>query len=297
MATFFKWLNDPSVNLSDKDAALYDNLKQVWDASACPNIATPDTQTEWSHFSRKMETAPTARRSFHPAYAFVIVAAIMVAAFLNWDFKAESGDYATPIAQTMTLTLPDASTVQLSAQSNLAYEEDFNRKNRNVSLQGEAFFSVRSGDMPFIVQTQLGQVKVVGTRFNVHSRNNLVEVSVVEGIVEVTANLKEGQRKVVLYAGEQVSYTNSSEMEDVQKKEGYSGWLDDGRLDLEAAPASRVCAEIERRFNAPVRLTNPEWGETLVSGLFENDPESMVNSLCVMLGRSYILENGVYVIR
>jgi ferric-dicitrate binding protein FerR (iron transport regulator) len=80
--------------------------------------------------------------------------------------------------------LPDGSVVYLNRNSSIEYDGDFDP--RRVRASGELFFSVAEGESPFIVSTELGEIKVVGTEFGVKSDHEEIEVEVEEGTVELS---------------------------------------------------------------------------------------------------------------
>ena len=88
------------------------------------------------------------------------------------------------------IMLSDGTNVQLNAGSTLSYSKDYNSGNREVFLNGEAYFNVTKNHVPFIVSTDYAQVTVLGTKFNVRSRSDGFEAGVNEGSVEVTNNDK-----------------------------------------------------------------------------------------------------------
>ena len=79
--------------------------------------------------------------------------------------------------------LPDSSIVYLNQNSSISYSKNFDA--RQVTLEGEAFFIVTPRDIPFFVTTELGEVKVLGTEFNVNTSVEKLEVEVEEGNVEM----------------------------------------------------------------------------------------------------------------
>ena len=93
--------------------------------------------------------------------------------------------------------LPDGSIVYLNNNSSIEYDKNFNQ--RIVKQDGEVFFDVKKGESPFIVKTGLGEIRVLGTKFNVRSDNKELEVEVQEGTVELKVNklikkVKRGQK-------------------------------------------------------------------------------------------------------
>ena len=96
-----------------------------------------------------------------------------------------------------SVDLPDGSNVLLNKNSTISYGADFTT--RTVTLKGEAFFNVQKGNTPFIVKTNLGEVKVLGTKFNVDTSAETIDVEVEEGTVEMKIDdfvnkIKKGQK-------------------------------------------------------------------------------------------------------
>lgn len=87
--------------------------------------------------------------------------------------------------------LPDGSEVWLHGKSSLVYTTGFSKKNREVSVDGEAYFSVtRNNKSPFVVKTDGMDIIVHGTKFNVesHQDNPNIRVSLIEGSVALQTN-------------------------------------------------------------------------------------------------------------
>ena len=93
--------------------------------------------------------------------------------------------------------LPDGSTAYLNCNSHIEYDKNFTQ--RVVKQNGEVFYDVTKGESPFFVKTEIGEIQVLGTKFNVRSNNNGLEVEVEEGVVELKINkfinkVKKGQK-------------------------------------------------------------------------------------------------------
>ncbi len=102
--------------------------------------------------------------------------------------------------------LADGSLVYLNKNSTLAISKRFGKKDRKVSLEGEAFFKIkRNENIPFIITTGKTTTQVFGTSFNIYSDSSeQVRVSVVTGIVEFFTT--KGNDRVRLVAGERGTY-------------------------------------------------------------------------------------------
>lgn len=108
------------------------------------------------------------------------------------DNKPVYNTIVTPKGGEYQVELPDGSHVWLNAQTSLRYPVSFQDKNRQVELDGEAYFDVakysKNGQpLPFIVLTHNQQLEVLGTAFNINSFNNSITTTLVEGKVKLQA--------------------------------------------------------------------------------------------------------------
>ena len=86
--------------------------------------------------------------------------------------------------EALLFTLPDNSKVWLGGGSSLKYPDKLSARNREVYLDGEAFFDVKKDNgRTFQVVTELVEVKVLGTRFDVRvsEEDNMAEVVLESG--------------------------------------------------------------------------------------------------------------------
>ncbi len=97
--------------------------------------------------------------------------------------------------------LPDGTKLTLGRNSTVTLYEDHFSHNRNLNLDGKGFFDVTKGS-PFVISTDNGQVKVLGTSFDVDTRDNQLTVKVYSGVVEISKNdvstkLRRGEMGVI----------------------------------------------------------------------------------------------------
>lgn len=93
-----------------------------------------------------------------------------------------------PAGQRAELILPDSTRVWLNAHSKLIYPISFGKGNRQVELNGEAYFDVVHNEkQPFIVKTRQMDIQVLGTEFNVTSYSSDFEVSLLRGCIELSS--------------------------------------------------------------------------------------------------------------
>ncbi|MBL7756759.1 MAG: FecR domain-containing protein [Chitinophagaceae bacterium] len=129
------------------------------------------------------------------------VAGIAASLVLGWFFagplllgkdksvSAAQNTISTKRGSKSKVQLPDGTQVWLNADSRITYNENFQGSLREVQLSGEAYFDVvRDEERPFVIHTNVIDIKVLGTAFNVRSYadEKNTETSLVRGSVEVT---------------------------------------------------------------------------------------------------------------
>ena len=148
--------------------------------------------------------------------AISVVSAAMLILLLGWLIKSGQDDglityqnlissVSTPLIEkinnssnSITVRLPDSSTVVLRPHTSISYNEDFEKgKKREVYLSGEAFFNVtKNPDRPFFVYANELITKVLGTSFIVKAFDcdKEVEVTVKTGKVSVFTRTDESAK-------------------------------------------------------------------------------------------------------
>jgi ferric-dicitrate binding protein FerR (iron transport regulator) len=105
-----------------------------------------------------------------------------------------------PAGQRINITLGDGTNVWLNARTSLSYPVKFGKNNRQVVLDGEAYFDVtKDKSKPFIVQTDNYNVEVLGTQFdvNAYSETGEFETTLMSGSVKV-ASASDSTQKITL---------------------------------------------------------------------------------------------------
>jgi transmembrane sensor len=179
-------------------------------------------------------------------------------------------DLNTGIADIQIFTLPDNSVVHLNANSSISYDEKNWSENRVLDFEGEGFFEVASGS-DFIVNTSKGAIKVVGTEFNVFSREGLLKVACFEGAVAVTNVLDQTQ---LLEVGSRATIDANSERLNIESFDftQTATWRI-GEFYFNEANLASVVSELERQFNITIEIdVNIEY--RTYSGYFDNKSQS-----------------------
>jgi ferric-dicitrate binding protein FerR (iron transport regulator) len=166
------------------------------------------------------------------------------------------------------ISLPDKlSKVTVNAGSKLSYNNRGFKVEREVRLEGEAFFNVNPGT-EFTVITPLGTVTVLGTSFNVIAWPGRFEVSCYTGKVRVQQGLND---KVVITPGERVYTEKLKEKLNIKPFDATSlspEWIQ-GKFTFDDQPLSVVFNELERQYDVRVKLS-PGIEDIRYTGPFES---------------------------
>lgn len=193
----------------------------------------------------------------------------------------------SPVASHLVHILPDSSIAHLNADTRIAYSKLFWHLGRKLSLEGEALFSVKRGSR-FEVVTPTAIITVLGTTFNVYSREGHVKVTCVEGKVAVT--LKQSANRVELTEGQATEADASIRgQHGVVVKNEPVEWLR-GEFIFNKAPISDVFDELERQFGVDILYE----GDTnrFYTGYFNRRNLGEALSLvCLPMGLNYT-QNG-----
>ena len=166
--------------------------------------------------------------------------------------------YSTGNAEWKEITLPDGSLVELNANSQLLLMEDWAvGKDRKVWLKGEAFFKVEkkpTTQAKFTVITKDLKVEVLGTAFNVNTRNQRTEVFLEEGKITLELN----EQKEEIEPGEFISY--SQEKKQIlnrykKEEEIHSNWKY-GVLKIKDATMHKILNEFESIYGIDLIVKN-----------------------------------------
>lgn len=178
-----------------------------------------------------------------------IAASIALLLGMFWLLQGNSSltEVDTSIAERITVDLLDGSKVKLSAETELSWNEDNYLSNRRIEMQGEAFFEVEKGEK-FTVESPLGSVEVLGTSFNVYSRNNTFRVACRTGKVRVT--LKDGYSEI-LTPGKQIELIDGKHISRTINQEEL--WIY-GHKYLKDIQLSSLVEEVERQFDVKILL-------------------------------------------
>ncbi|MCU7695325.1 FecR family protein [Haoranjiania flava] len=263
--------------------------------------ASPEDFTKWQHQpQRKTGIIRKAKRLYIAAAVvllFVIAVFYISAPHRYVPLLAKNNvEYKTSHGEKTRLTLPDGSVVWLNGNSRIAYNRDFGKHNREVTLVGEAFFDVvHKAELPMVVHAGMIDVKVKGTAFNINSypENNKIETSLIRGSVELAVAGQTGDKKKILMKPDEkvvidtrsliaTAAQNSAQVKIIKFKidtlqvETNSGlipevaWIEN-KLVFNSENFANVARKMEQWYNVEIRISNSSLMYEKFTGVFHTE--------------------------
>jgi len=263
--------------VSAADFIAFQKIKKALNTTT---ISDPDMERNFAAIKEKYATKKVAKpRSVIPMWSYAVAASLLFF-FGLYQFYFFSNEVQTDFGFTKTIVLKDNSHVTLNAKSKISYPNLF-QYNRNIRLEGEAFFEVQKGSS-FTVTTALGKVTVLGTKFNVGSFDDYFEVICYEGKVSVEVN----QKATILTKGESVRFYNST-FENWADENGIKPLWISGENTFKNVPMKYVFAKFKNQYN--VEVAYPKNIESIkFTGSFANaNIETALQSICIPLHLKY----------
>ena len=169
------------------------------------------------------------------------------------------------------IDLSDGTRVWLNDGTTFRYPEKFMGNKREVFVDGEAYFEVKSNsESPFVVNNPMMNTIVTGTHFNLHaySSDKYFEATLIEGKID----LENGNRNLVMKPGEQVQF--DSQIEKIVQKtvnpQNAAAWVD-GKLIFKDEKLGTAIRKLARWYNVEIILSDPEINNYLVTGTIQEE--------------------------
>ncbi|QGY43452.1 DUF4974 domain-containing protein [Maribellus comscasis] len=236
----------------------------------------------WAKIEKEQKQNKTKVRFLY--HAVKIAAAILVGLFIGIYVTSlqETADapvyYAahSPKGSVSEMILPDGSVIFLNADSRIRYSVEGKEGNREVFLEGEAWFDVeKNKNKPFIVHTPYYDVNVTGTQFNVktYKTENEIITTLEEGqiIIQSSENFKLAQ-DVIVRPGEQVVLNKDSKILTIKEvnTSWYTSWKDN-KLIFVNMNLKDLVVLLERKYGVDIEIKNKEILDLHFDGTIKNE--------------------------
>ncbi|MDR2914622.1 MAG: FecR domain-containing protein [Tannerella sp.] len=257
------------------DMLHYQNMKAFFSLSP-ENINTESGVERYQSLmkiqqKRKVVTIVKTTMSYAAIFCLIVITTWMIAK--SGDIQDQASQTASmqelfvPAGQRAKLTLPDGSVVWLNAGSTLSYPSFFGEE-RKVKLTGEAYFDVAANpDKPFIVSTELMDIKALGTEFNVYSysKAEYTSTSLINGSVKVYQPAKE-KEGITLAPNQQLFFENGQfRVETVDNDDLL--WRD-GIYSFKKERLNVIVKKLELYYDVDIVVKNPQILQYEYSGKF-----------------------------
>lgn len=287
-----------------------DALREMWrltaDADDAPTMESTQADKLWARLyasakdnaknkntfaaDRPAVKSTSAPRRRHVWRAAVAVCLLFLVGIILW---LRPVNHYAPYGEQLVVSLPDGSTVELNSGSSLKHARSFSG-DREVTLDGEAFFDVKKTGSRFTVHTFNAEVQVLGTTFNVKAWENAYHpkssVTLATGSVQLVPKhnpdgaivLSPGQTSVVT---DQQPAPSEADLESMNHA---LAWRD-GALMFKDQQIATMLEDIERKYGIEIRLGATDLASKEFTFVVRNPeaPEEVIERLCHALGLHY----------
>lgn len=196
-----------------------------------------------------------------------IAAALFIAVWGTYQFTAKTTENEmptqtfsifAPVGQRVEFYLSDSTKVYLNSGSTLVFSQDYNVKNRNVTLNGEGYFNVcQNRKIPFIVKTKQYDVQALGTEFNVTAYDNqsTFSTALLDGVIEVYSSQAE-MEAIRLKPGQFAQSVNNQLVLSEIPDYNYFKWKE-GLICFDDEMVSDIFSKLELYYDVKIQTKNP----------------------------------------
>lgn len=280
---------------SDSARRLLGFYERKWeDASDMLDVSIQNNMLE--NIKHKMK--PKRRRLFKSygqllKYAAIIVLAVLLGTggfFLSQNLSSNNNDLIVHVenGQKANMLLPDGTKVWLNSGSTICYDKSYNKHDRIISLEGEAYFEVaKDPKRPFIVKANEIRVRALGTIFDIksYSNDNIISTILIEGKVNVSNNKNTTQ----LSPNQKITFNKTSHKFDgVQICDAeIAGLWKNNQLAFDSETLDNIAKVLERMYNIQVVFDSEKIKHTRFSGRIKNNSLESILQLIALTSPVY----------
>ncbi|SKB26034.1 FecR family protein [Macellibacteroides fermentans] len=197
--------------------------------------------------------------------------------------------------------LPDGSRIWLNKGTKIEYNQQFGIRNRNVLLNGEAYFEVaKNKKLAFVVKTKSIDVTALGTSFNVNAYDdgNEVTTTLYTGKVNVQSTLT--GYKTILNPFEVAVFSKTKDKITTYVFTGPDKpvWMEpEFRFDM--LPLIDITKQLEHNYNVVFVYRNQKIKHLKFSGTFDRDEklDEILRVIKINTNIDYAIKNDSVIIK
>lgn len=292
-----KWLaNELSEEerLEFESSEAYTEVRKLSDALQAFKAPTYNTDEEYEKLSDKVFHSHKTISLYQYLKPVLKIAALFIITltigYFLYNSIDPSGKQQEWIAEQSEVYLPDSSLAMVNTGSKIRFTKKTWSKERNVELQGEAFFKVKKGSR-FHVKTNQGTVTVLGTQFNVKDWGGYYEVTCYSGLVKVTTK----SDTILLKPTKAFRIINNKKENFNISNKPMPGWIQ-GESSFNSVPLKYVFAELERQYKITIETKNVELNQLFTGSFSNNNLTIALESVTIPVNLDYVMNDNKVVI-
>lgn len=309
LTEFKRWLSDPKTQ-KEVESWLAENWATSSEIDSNTLIETVFTQIQEyqkEHHMKSRFSVTRILKLYQKIAAFLLIPIIGLG-ILYWvsQYNQNAGQYTETIAprgQKSQIVLADGTKVWLNSDTKIKYPGNFSKNQRDVYLDGEAFFEVSENErQPFVVHTSGLKVKVLGTKFNVkaYPDEDQIETSLFEGKVNLlTNNLSDEIIEKEVKPGQSFLYSKTNQQLELNRfpQDEINGWKKN-QLIFKDDTFGNLVRKIERWYNVDVIYDEKLFNDRrLTVELYEGERlDRLMEIISLALSVNYKYERGEVVL-
>ena len=301
-----KWLSNPSSAL-EVEAWLSEHWAMSPEIDSGAMIESVFQQIEtYQHVEGKDGLSLTRILKIYQRIAAFLLIPLIGCGILYWVANSDQScgkltETIAPRGQKSQIVLADGTKVWLNSETKIKYPGTFSKCQRDVYLEGEAFFEVsKNRHQPFIVHTSGVDVKVLGTKFNVkaYPDEGQVETSLFEGKINLLLDSSSPTKQIIekeIAPGQSFVYSKASHQLAANKfpQEEIDGWKKN-QLIFKDDTFSNLVKKVERWYAVKIVYDEKLFNDRrLTVELYEGERlERLMEIISKALSVNYIYGKG-----
>ena len=253
MAQVERWYDEPEENRRSLEQLYY--VVKLHDMSVA--VKDIDPAVSLAAFKQRIAQRKVEQKKSSWSRVFGYVAAavacmIIVGSFFMFGDRGEMCEIFADGGQQKVIVLPDKSTVELKANSTIAFNSNFTKK-REVKLDGEAVFNVVKMDgVPFTVAAKGAEIIVKGTKFHfkAFSDSSNIEAVLIQGAIDFSTY----SHKLALKPNQKVVYNKGSRRVNIFEVDAELEVF--GQRFFDAEPLGTVINTLEQVYDCRISFTD-----------------------------------------